>query len=92
MTQSLKKNWNKAIFSNIDGPGDYHTKWSKTEEDKYDPTSMGNLKYDTNEPTYETESGTQRIDRWLPRGWGGKGMDVQFGVRRWKLVHIMDKQ
>ena len=34
---------------------------------------MGNLKYDTNEPTYETESGTQRMDWWFPRGWGGGG-------------------
>ena len=33
---------------------------------------MWNLKYDTNEPIYETEteSGTYRIDWWLPRGRG----------------------
>ena len=31
---------------------------------------MWNLKYDTNEPIYEieTESGTQRVDWWFPRG------------------------
>ena len=27
--QSLKQEWNNAICSNIDGPRDYHTKWSK---------------------------------------------------------------
>ena len=26
-------------------PGDYHTKWSKSEKDKYDITYMKNLKY-----------------------------------------------
>ena len=32
---SHKKEWNNAICSNIDGPGDYHTKWSQTEKEKY---------------------------------------------------------
>ena len=46
----------------------------KTNKIPYDITYMWNLKYDTNEPIYETESGTQRIDWWLPRGWGvGEG-------------------
>ena len=36
----------------------------------HDLTHMWNLKYDTNEPIYETEtdSQTQRLDFWLPRG------------------------
>ena len=40
-------------------PKDYHTKWSKSERERqipYDITYMCNLKYDTNEPTYETET------------------------------------
>ena len=32
---SPKKEWNNAIYSNMDGPKDYHTKWSKSEKDKY---------------------------------------------------------
>ena len=32
---SHKKEWNNAICSNMDGPRDYHTKWSKPEKDKY---------------------------------------------------------
>ena len=50
---------------------------------------MWNLKYDTNELIYETETDTQtyRIDLWLPRGVGG-GMDWEFGVSRCKLVYI----
>ena len=28
---AIKKNENNAICSNMDGPRDYHTKWSKSE-------------------------------------------------------------
>ena len=55
-----KKEWNNVICSNMDGPRDYHTKWSKSDRERqipYDITYMWNLsiKYDTNELTYETE-------------------------------------
>ena len=32
---SHTKEWNNAICSNMDGPIDYHTKWSKPDKDKY---------------------------------------------------------
>ena len=50
---------------------------------------MWNLKYDTNEPIYktETDSQAQRTDLWLPRG-GGGGKDWEFGVGRCKLLHL----
>ena len=32
---SAVKKWNNAIFGNMDGPRDYHTKWSQKEKDKY---------------------------------------------------------
>ena len=51
---------------------------------------MWNLKYDTNELIYETEtdSQTQKTDLWLPRGrGGGGGMEWEFGVSRCKLVY-----
>ena len=42
---SAIKEWNNAICSNMDGPGDYHTKWIQTEKDKYHMVSlMWNLK------------------------------------------------
>ena len=53
------KKWNNAICSNVDGPRDYHTKWSKSERERqipYDITYMWNLKYDTNEFIYKTET------------------------------------
>ena len=59
---SHKKEWNNAIYSNIDGPRDYHTKWSKSERERqipYDITYMWNLKYDTNELLCKTETDSQ---------------------------------
>ena len=44
---------------------------SKSEREKHIPyniTYMCNLKYDTNERIYETNSQTYRTDLWLPRG------------------------
>ena len=44
---SHKKEWNNAIFSNMDGPRDYHTKWSKSDRERqisYDIAYMWNLK------------------------------------------------
>ena len=32
---TVKKKRNDAIYSNIDGCKDYHTKWCKLEKDKY---------------------------------------------------------
>ena len=65
MLLSHKKERNNAISSNKDGPRDYQTKWSESERERqitYDITYMWNLKYDTNEPVYETESWTYRTD------------------------------
>ena len=30
-----KKEWNNVIYSNMDATRDYHTKWNKSERDKY---------------------------------------------------------
>ena len=56
---SAIKKWNNAVCSNMDGPRDYYTKWSKSETKRqipYDITYMWNLKYDTNELIYEAET------------------------------------
>ena len=34
------KEWDNTICSNMDGCGDYHTKWSKSEKDKYHMISV----------------------------------------------------
>ena len=44
---SHKEEWNNAVCSNMDGPRDYHTKWSKSERERqisYDITYVWNLK------------------------------------------------
>ena len=44
---SHKKEWNNAICSNMDGPRDCHTMWSKSDEERlisYDITYIWNLK------------------------------------------------
>ena len=56
-----KKEWNNAICRNMDATRDYHIKLTKSEKERripYDFTYMWNLKYDTNESIYETESQT----------------------------------
>ena len=63
---SHKKEWNNAICSNMDGPRDYHTKWSKSDTERqisYDIAYMRNLKKKnkgTNELIYTTE-----IESWI---------------------------
>ena len=56
---------------------DYHTKWSKPERKRQILyiTYMWNLKYDTDELIYETQtdSQTKNADLWLPKGKGGGG-------------------
>ena len=41
---SHKKEWNNAICSNMDGPRDYQTKWSKPEKDNYITSLIYGLK------------------------------------------------
>ena len=83
---SHKKERNNAICSKTDVIRDYHTKWTKSERERqipYDITYIWNLKYDTNEPIYETEtdSQTKRTDWWLPRGRGlGEGCSGRLGL------------
>ena len=59
---SHRKEWNNAIFSNMDATREYHTKWTKSERERQIPyiTYMWNLIYDTNEPIYKTERDSQR--------------------------------
>ena len=49
-----------AICSNISGPRDCHTKWRKSEKDKYhDIPYTWDLKNDTNELIYKAEPDSQ---------------------------------
>ena len=59
---AVKKEWNNAVCSNMDATRGYYTKWCKSKRERqipYDITYMWNLKYDTIEPIYETETASQ---------------------------------
>ena len=46
-SSAIKKEWNNAICSNMDGPRDCHTEWSKSDRERqtsYDIAYMWNLK------------------------------------------------
>ena len=51
---SYKKEWNPAIYDNMDGPRGYYAKGNKLDRERqilYDFTYMWNLKNTTNEQT-----------------------------------------
>ena len=56
-----KKEWNIAIWSNMDGPRDYHAEWNKSDRERQILyiTYMWNLKNNTNEFIYKTETASQ---------------------------------
>ena len=53
------KKWRNAICSYLDGPGVNHTRKNKSKRERqipYDIIYMWNIKYDTNELIYKTET------------------------------------
>ena len=73
----------------MDGPRDYHTKWSKSERERqipYDIAYMWNLKYDTNELICETEEDSQREQTVVAKGeGGGGGMDWELAGANYSM-------
>ena len=59
---AIKKQWNNSFCSNMDGPRDYHSKWSKPKINTKWIIYMWNIKHDTNELIYKTNILTDR--RW----------------------------
>ena len=59
---AIKKEQNNSICSNMDGPRDCHSEWSKSDWGRqipYDITYIWNLKNDTNELIYKAEIDSQ---------------------------------
>ena len=56
---AIKKEWNNAICSNMNGPRDYHTKWNKPKTNIIYQLYVESKKNDTNELIYKTEIETQ---------------------------------
>ena len=60
---AIKKEWNNAICSNMDGPRDYHTKWYVCYHLRVESN-----KHDKKELIYKTVTSSQilKSNLWLP--------------------------
>ena len=56
---AIKNNEIMPICRNMDGPRNHHTKWSKSDKDKYYITYLWNLKNNTNKLIYKIETDLQ---------------------------------
>ena len=70
---SAIKRVKSCICDNMYGPLGHYAKWNKSDRKRqmlYDLPYMWNLKNDTNELTYKTEtvSQTSKTNLWLPNG------------------------
>ena len=89
---SHEKEQNNAIYSNMDGTRDSHTKWRKSERERqipYDIIYIWNLIYSTNKPFHRKEThGLGEQTRGCQEGGGESGMDWVSEVNRCKLLHV----
>ena len=88
-----KKQWNNAMWSNMDGCRDYHTKWRKSERERqilYDITYMWDLKYNRNEHTRkQKQTHKHREQTYGCQGgwrWERDGLRVEISI--YKLIYI----
>ena len=93
---SHKKEWNNAICSNVDGPWDYHIKWSQKEKDKYHMISLYVESKICHKWTYlRNRNRLTDIENrlWLPRGrgWERDGLGV-WDQQMQTIMYRMDKQ
>ena len=78
---AVRKEWNNAICSYMDGPRDYHTKQSKSERETQIPyyiTYMWNVKkkkIQMNLFIKQKQTHRQKTNLWLPKGKGRGGKD-----------------
>ena len=78
----------------MDGPGDYHTKWSKSDREtqvSYDITYKQNLKkndkmnlFTKQKQTHTLREGTNGYQG----GWVGGGADWEFGIDMYTLLYL----
>ena len=62
---SHKKEYNNALCSsNVDGSRDYHTKWSKSDKDKYHVYVKSSKKKTKTHRSWSQMWGYQRVNMW----------------------------
>ena len=82
------KEWDNAIWSNVDGFGNYgfHTKWSKTEKVIWYHLYVGSKNNDTNELIYKAESDLEN-ELMVTRGKARGEIDWEFGNSMYTLYN-----
>ena len=85
---SCKKEWNNVICSNMAGPRDCHTEWSKSEKDKdkYDIVYMWNLKKMVQMNLFTKKRVTDVENLQLPGGMEGR---EKLGALDWHIVLLL---
>ena len=68
---TIKKEWNNAICSNMDGPRDYHTKWSKSDRERHMISLIDGTWKQKHSGTYFTKQ--KWIHRHREATWGCQG-------------------
>ena len=93
------KEGNNAIYSNMNGPRNYHTEWSKSKTNTiwYDSYMESNLKYDTNELIHKTETDLQilKTNFWLSKAkhaCGGRDKSGAWDEYSHTAIYMRDTQ
>ena len=86
-----KKKWNNIICSNIDGPRDWHTEWSKSDREReisYDSHYIWNLKRNDPKWTYLQNRYRLRTNLQLPEEGWGEGIVREFRMDMYTLLYL----
>ena len=93
---AIKKEWNNAICSNMDGTRDSHPEWTKSEWSKsdmvsyqipYDIIYIWSLTYGTKETLHRKENhGLEEQSCGCQEGSRGYGRDWELGVNRCRML------
>jgi len=84
-----QKEWNKANCSNMDGPRECHTEWSKSEKEKYHmPSLYVELKKKKIQMNLLTkQKATHRLRKWT-HGFQGDGIVMDLGKIMYTLLYL----
>ena len=91
---SHKKEKSNAICSNMDGPRDSHTEWSKSDREiqiSYDMAYMWNLKNMIQMNLFIKQKQTHRLREWIYIYQGGRmgwGIDQELGIDTYILLYL----
>ena len=87
MSVSYKKEWDLAIFDNMDGPSEYNAKWNKSDRERqmpYDFTHKWNLKKKNKQNRNRLINNREQTDSL--KGGGGETGKIGEGIKRHKVI------